>query len=79
MFGLFLHFREVWLISLKNCVLHKSSINSISVRTQVCLITQEPKIQKPGRQQPMHQEPHGSVLVVATGHMSISLGLPCIM
>ena len=60
-------------------MLHKSSINSISVRTQVCLITQEPKIQKPGRQQPMHQEPHGSVLVVATGHMSISLGLPCIM
>ena len=65
MFGLFLHFGEVWLISLKNFVLHKSSIDSISVRTQVCLITQETKIQKPGRQLPMHQEPRGSVLVVA--------------
>ena len=64
MFGLFLHFREVWLISLKNFVLHKFSIDSISVRAQVCLITQETKIQKPGCQQPVHQEPRGSVLAV---------------
>ena len=34
-----------------------------------------PTIQKSGRQQPMHQESRGSVLAVATGHMSISLGL----
>ena len=64
MFGLFLHFGEVWLISLKNFVLHKFSIDSISVRAQVCLITQKTKIQKPGCQQPMHQEPRGSVLAV---------------
>ena len=50
-------------------------VDSVSVRTQVCLITQETKIQKPGHQQPVHQEPRGSVLVVETGHMSISLGL----
>ena len=52
-----------------------SGIDSVSVRTQVCLITQESKIQKPGHQQPVHQESRGSVLVVETGHMSISLGL----
>ena len=52
-----------------------SDIDSVSVRTQMCLITQETKIQKPGHQQPVHQEPHGSVLAVATGHMSISWGL----
>ena len=59
----------------KNFVLHKFSIDSISVRAQVCLITQETKIQKPGCQQPVHQEPCDSVFVVATGHMSISPGL----
>ena len=52
-----------------------SDIDSVSVRTQVCHITQETEIQKSGRQQPMHQESRGSVLAVATGHMSISLGL----
>jgi len=52
-----------------------SNIDSVSVRKQVCLFTQETKIQKPGHQQPVHQESHGSVLVVETGHMSISLGL----
>ena len=43
MFGLFLHFGEVWLISLKNFVLHKSSIDSISVRTQVCPSHRKPR------------------------------------
>ena len=52
-----------------------SDIDSVSVRKQACLITQETKIQKPGHQQPVHQESRGSVLVVETGHMSISLGL----
>ena len=52
-----------------------SDIDSVSVRTQACLITQETKIQKPGHQQPVHKEPRGSVLAVKTGHMSISLGL----
>ena len=52
-----------------------SDIDSVSVRTQVCHITQETEIKKSGRQQPMHQEPRGSVLEVATGHMSISPGL----
>ena len=51
-----------------------SNIDSVSVRTQVCLITQESKIQKPGHQQPVHQEPCSSVLAVATGHVSISPG-----
>ena len=51
------------------------NIDSVSVRTQVCLITQETKIQKPGHQQPVHQEPRGSVLEVETSHTSISLGL----
>ena len=41
----------------------------------MCLITQETKIQKPGHQQPVHQEPRCSVLAVETGHMSISRGL----
>ena len=52
-----------------------SDIDSVSVRTKVCLITQETKIQKSGHQQPVHQEPHGSILLVETGHVSISLGL----
>ena len=39
-------------------------IDSVSVWTEVCLITQETKIQKPGHQQPVHQEPRGSVLAV---------------
>ena len=52
-----------------------SDIDSVSVRTQACLITQETKIQKPGHQQPVHQEPRGSVLEVETCHMSISRGL----
>ena len=52
-----------------------ADIDSVSVRTQVCLITQETKIQKPGHQRPVQQEPRGSVLAVKTGHMSISLGL----
>ena len=52
-----------------------SDIDCVSVRTQVCLITQETKIQKPGHQQPVQQEPCGSILVVETGHVSISLGL----
>ena len=52
-----------------------SDIDSVCVRTQVCHITQETEIQKSGHQQPMHQESRGSVLAVATGHMSISLGL----
>ena len=38
----------------------------------MCHITQETEIQKSGRQQPIHQEPRGSVLEVAIGHMSIS-------
>ena len=41
----------------------------------MCHITQETEIQKSRHQQLMHQEPRGSVLVVATGHMSISPGL----
>ena len=49
-----------------------SDVDSVSVRTQVCHITQETEIQKSGRQQLIHQEPRGSVLEVATGHMSIS-------
>ena len=52
-----------------------SDIDSVSVRTQVCHITQETEIQKSGHRQLMHQKPRGSVLVVAIGHMSISLGL----
>ena len=52
-----------------------SDIDSVSVRTQVCHITQETEIQKSGHQQPMHQEPCGSVFAVATGHMSISPGV----
>ena len=36
----------------------------VSVTAQVCLITQETKIQKSGHQQPVHQEPRGSVLAV---------------
>ena len=35
-----------------------------TVWTEVCLIRQETKIQKPGHQQPVHQEPRGSVLAV---------------
>ena len=50
-------------------------IDRISVQAEVCLITEETKIRKPGHQQPVHQESRGSVLVVETGHMSISLGL----
>ena len=50
-------------------------IDSVSVWTEVCLITQETKIQKPGHQQPVHQELYGSVLAVETGHMSISQAL----
>ena len=50
-------------------------IDSISVQTEVCFITQETKMQKPGHQQPVHQEPRCSVLAVETGHMSISRGL----
>ena len=52
-----------------------SNIDSVSVWTQVCLITQETKIQKPGYHKPVPQEPRGSILGVETGHMSISLGL----
>ena len=52
-----------------------SDIDSVSVRTQVCLITQETKIEKPGHQQLVQQKPRGSILVVGIGHMSISLGL----
>ena len=52
-----------------------SDIDSVSDRTQVCLITQETKIQKSGDQQPMHQEPHGSILAVETSHVSIFLDL----
>ena len=52
-----------------------SDIDSVSVRTQVCLITQETKIQKSGHKQPVHQEPRGSIPLVETGHVSISLGL----
>ena len=52
-----------------------SDTDSVSVRTQVCHITQENEIKKSGHQQPMHQEPCDSVFVVATGHMSISPGL----
>ena len=52
-----------------------SDIDSVSDRTQVCLTTQETKTQKSGHQQPVHQEPHGSILAVDTGHVSISLGL----
>ena len=76
MFGWFLHFREIWLISLKNFVLHKSSIDSISVSAQVCLITQETKIQKSGRQQPVPREPRGSVLAV--GQLTCPFPGPCI-
>ena len=52
-----------------------SDIDSVSVRTQVCHITQETEIKKFGHQQLVHQEPCGSVLEVETGHMSISWGL----
>ena len=51
-----------------------SDIDSVSVRTQVCLITQETKIQKPGHQLLVHQESWGLVLTGATGYMSISPG-----
>ena len=50
-------------------------IDRISVQAEVCLITEETKIRKPGHQQPVHQEPRGSVLEVETCHMSISRGL----
>ena len=46
-------------------------VDSISVRTQVCLITQETKIQKFGCQQPVHQESYDSILAVETAHTSI--------
>ena len=46
-------------------------VDSISVRTQVYLITQETKIQKSGCQQPVHQESHDSILVVEKAHTSI--------
>ena len=39
-------------------------IDHISVQAEVCLITEETKIRKPGHQQPVHQEPRGSVLAV---------------
>ena len=50
-------------------------VDSVSVRTQVCLITQETKIQKSGCQQPVHQELRDSILAVETAHMSISQDL----
>ena len=50
-------------------------IDSVSVWTEACLITQETEIQKPGCQKPLHQEPRGSVLMVETGHMSTTRGL----
>ena len=50
-------------------------VDSISIRTQVCLIRQETKIQKSGCQQPVHQESHDSILAVETAHMSISQDL----
>ena len=50
-------------------------VDSISIRTQVCLITQETKIQKSGCQQPVHQESRDSILAVETAHMSISQDL----
>lgn len=37
-------------------------VDSVSVWTEMCLITQETEIQKPGHQQPLHQEPRGSSL-----------------
>ena len=46
-------------------------VDSISVRTQVYLITQETKIQKSGCQQPVHQESHDSILAVETAHTPI--------
>ena len=50
------------------------NIDSVSVRMQVCLITQETKIQKPGHQQPVRQEPRGSVLAV--GQVTCPLPVP---
>ena len=52
-------------------------VDSVSVWTEMCLITQETEIQKPGHQQPLHQEPRGSVPVVETGHMSTSGPVLC--
>ena len=50
-------------------------VDSISIRTQVCLITQETKIQKSGCQQPVQKESRDSILAVETAHMSISQDL----
>ena len=47
------------------------TIDSISVKIQVCLITQEAKIQKSGHQQPVHVVQPCYV----TGHRPISQGL----
>ena len=52
----------------KNFVLHKSSIYSVSVKTHVCLITQETKIQKFGHQQPVHQESVAQSLLWYSSH-----------
>ena len=52
----------------------KSCSQMFSVRTEVCFITQETKIQKPGHQQPVHQEPRSSVLAV--GQVTCPLLVP---
>ena len=59
----------------KKACSYRFDIDSISVRTQIYLITQETKMQKSGCQQPVHQEPRGSVLAVETGHTSTSWAL----
>ena len=56
-------------------------VDSVSIRTEVCFITQETKIQQhqlyaasAGHQQPVHQEPCGSVLAV--GQVTCPLPVP---